>query len=47
MLNTHPWLEEQLNQERRRDIQRQAEQERAAQPERKDSAWDWLQNWVR
>jgi len=47
MFNNTPWLEEQLNQERRREMERHAEEERAAQPEGTQSAWKWLQKRMR
>ena len=47
MMNTAPWLEEQLNQEYRRQAERHAEQERAAHTDSKQSAWQWLQKRMR
>jgi len=44
MLNHSHWLEEQLNQDYRRETERHAEQERAAQSDGKQqTAWQWLQ----
>lgn len=42
-MNTNPWLEEQLNTEYRRDLERTAEQERNAHAENRQSFWRWLQ----
>jgi len=42
-MNTHPWLEEQLNQEHRRELERHAEHERTVQTENRQNFWNWLQ----
>lgn len=42
-MNPNPWLEEQLNHEHRRDLERTAELERTAQTENRQSLWGWLQ----
>lgn len=48
MLNNSHWLEEQLNQEYRRQTERHAEQERAAQTvDKQQTAWQWLQKRMR
>lgn len=41
-MNTNPWMEEQLNNEHRRDLERTAEQERTAQTENRQTFWRWL-----
>ena len=48
MLNKSHWLEEQLNQDYRRETEHQAEQARTAQTDGKQqTAWRWLQNRMR
>jgi hypothetical protein len=47
MFNNNHWLEEQLNHEHRRDLERQAESARANQPETKQTTWQWLQDRLR
>ena len=42
-MNPNPWLQEQLNHEHRRELERQAEQERAAHTENRQNFWRWLQ----
>jgi hypothetical protein len=42
-MNPNPWLEEQLNHEHRRELERHAEQERSAQTENRQNFWRWLQ----
>lgn len=46
-MNSSLWLEEQLNKDYRRQAERHAEQERAAQSDDKRSAWQWLQDRMR
>jgi len=46
MLNNH-WLEEQLNNEHRRDLERHADEERAAQFDVKQMLSQWLQKRAR
>lgn len=44
-MNSNLWLEEQLNHEYRRDLERHAEQERSVQDhtENRQNFWRWLQ----
>ncbi len=42
-MNMNPWLEEQLNNEHRREMERTAEHERSAQTENRQNFWRWLQ----
>jgi hypothetical protein len=42
-MNNNLWLEEQLNNEHRRDLERHAEEARVTQTEVKSTAWQWLQ----
>jgi hypothetical protein len=41
-MNINPWMEEQLNNEHRRDLERTAEQERNAQTDNRQTFWRWL-----
>jgi len=42
-MNPNPWLQEQLNDEHRRELERTAEHERKAQAENRQNFWHWLQ----
>jgi hypothetical protein len=46
-MNPNPWMQEQLHNEHRRDLERTAEQERAARSDEKQTAWQWLQDRMR
>jgi hypothetical protein len=42
-MNNNLWLEEQLNQEHRRDLERYAEEARVSDTDSKPTVWQWLQ----
>jgi hypothetical protein len=46
-MNNNHWLEEQLNQDRRRTLEQHAQEARASQTDSKQTAWEWLQKRIR